>query len=114
VWNPAANLLCHTYQDFGPFGIVTYLLLGTAAGAVCARRVTHPASLTWAIAYLWCMLALLGIWTVPLTRGTEFWCALLAATTVAVLADRVGAGRTRRAGGSSPFLAAPPSPAPLP
>jgi hypothetical protein len=76
--------------------------------------VTHPASLTWAIAYLWCMLALLGIWTVPLTRGTEFWCALLAATTVAVLADRVGAGRTRRAGGSSPFLAAPPSPAPLP
>lgn len=88
VWNPAANMLCYSYQDFGPFGVVTYLLLGTFAGFVCGKRVTNRDSLLWAAAYLWCVLALLGIWTVPLTRGTEFWSAVAVTTAVAYVVDR--------------------------
>lgn len=99
VWNPAASLLCHSYQDFGAFGVFTYLLLGTVVGSVCRKRVAHPGSLVWAAAYLWCVLALLGIWTVPLTRGTEFWCAVLATSGVGYVVDRL---RRRRAPASRP------------
>ncbi len=102
VWNPAANMLCHSYQDFGPLGVFTYVLLGTLAGWVCRRRVAEPRSLLWAAAYLWCVLALLGIWTVPLTRGTEFWCAVLATSVVGFALDR---WRWRAPGGWLPLAA---------
>lgn len=88
VWNPASNMLCHSYQDFGPFGVAIYALLGTLAGFVCRRRAAAPNSLLWAAAYLWCVLALLGIWTIPLTRSTEFWCAVLATSVIGYAIDR--------------------------
>jgi hypothetical protein len=118
VWNPAANMLCHSYQDFGPFGVITYVLLGTVAGSVCRRRAAEPRSVLWAAGYLWCVLALLGIWTVPLTRGTEFWCAVLATSAVGFTLDR---WRWRRPGGwlvtappPSEWRGAPPQSALLP
>jgi hypothetical protein len=92
VWNPAANLLCHSYQDFGPLGFVTYALQGVVVGFVCNRRVRQPTSLTWASGYLWCIFGLLGTWTIPVMRGTEFWAAVLSTTFVSLAIDR----RSRR------------------
>jgi hypothetical protein len=88
VWDPASNLLTHAYGDFGPFGFVTYLVWGAAIGWIWKRHRQRDESITWAVAYLWSILAVLVVWTQPLTRGPDFWAGAIITVLAARFIDR--------------------------
>jgi hypothetical protein len=92
VWDPASNLLAHAFTDFGPFGFITYLIWGAAVGFIWKRHVQKKGSITWAVAYLWSILAVLVIWTQPLTGGPDYWAAVI----ITIVAARSLDGITRR------------------
>ena len=77
VWDPASDLLSHTYTDFGPFGFITYIIWGLVIGYVWKNHGRKEYSITWAVAYLWSTLALLVIWSQPLTGGPDFWAGVI-------------------------------------
>jgi hypothetical protein len=92
IWDPASNLLAHAFTDFGPFGFITYLIWGSAAGYIWKLHVQRPQSITWAVAYLWSILAVLVVWTQPLTRGPDYWAGVV----ITILAARRLDSITRR------------------
>jgi hypothetical protein len=98
VWDKASNLLTHAYGDFGPFGFLTYLIWGAIIGWVWKRHKRNDDSIMWAVAYLWSILAVLVVWTQPLTRGPDFWAGTIVSLLAAWWIDR----KLRRAVSSPP------------
>ncbi|MHB8094354.1 MAG: hypothetical protein ACYDH0_05365, partial [Candidatus Aminicenantales bacterium] len=88
IWNPAANLLTYAISDFGYFGLGTYLIWGAVAGWIVYQRRIRPQSLKWNVAYLWLIYAIATIWTIPISRGPDFWCGVAFSLLAAWVLDR--------------------------
>jgi len=88
IWNPAANLLTYAVSDFGYFGLGTYAIWGALAGWIVYRRRIRPQSLIWNTAYLWLIYAIATIWTIPISRGPDFWCGAAFSLLMAWLLDK--------------------------
>ncbi len=101
IHNPAANLLTYTIYDFGIFGFISYLIWGAVAGKIFYKKITNPWSLTWNIAYLWLIYAIATIWTIPISRGPDYWCGVVCSIFIAWMLDKIyhrgkGLGRTAK------------------
>jgi hypothetical protein len=88
IGNPAACLLAYSYQDFGYFGFFVYGFMGLVAGWIRRKHLQYPDSVLWASVYLWLLVGLTTIWTVPLFRGPDFWAALLGIVFVVYIINR--------------------------
>lgn len=77
IGDPGSCLLAYSYQDFGYFGFVVYGFIGLLTSWIRRKRLHYPDSVLWASVYLWLLVGLTTIWTVPLFRGPDFWAALL-------------------------------------
>jgi oligosaccharide repeat unit polymerase len=89
IHNNAANLLTYSLGDFGYFGFLTYIIWGAVAGRVIYKKITNPESLTWNIAYLWLIYAIATIWTIPISRGPDYWCGVIFSMLVAWRLDKI-------------------------
>lgn len=96
IHNPAANLLTYTIYDFGYFGFISYLVWGSVAGWIFNKRKTHRTSLVWNVAFLWLIYAVATIWTVPVSRGPDYWCGVLFSIVISWRLDRLSSFRHRR------------------
>ena len=90
-YDPAGCLLSRSYKDFGYAGFVIYALFGWMARSLRMRVRTDPTNLGAHTNYLWLLVGLATIWTMPIFQGPDFWAGALL-TALGVMWVRIAAG----------------------